>query len=92
MSIQTTRWITRENAMNRISFIYKLVQDENYGALVDSSHEDGIDFFSHKFEELDISNMERWPDSMLEDVMDKMFYRYSLFDNYFIGTDYGYQD
>jgi len=92
MSIQTIRWITRESAMNRISFIHNLVENKNYVALVESSNEDVVDFFSHQSEELDISNMERWPDNMLEDVMNKMFYRYSLFDNYFIGTDYGYQD
>ena len=85
MGIQTTRNITRIEAIARIKSVYKCVVEHDYRELVLISSENhteqtfvdaGLDF--------DVKYIEKWSDRMLEDKMNQPYFRRSEFDNYFI--------
>jgi len=89
MGIQSTKYITREDAINRIAYIASLLITKNYEELKSSSFEDGdgcysLSDFVENWEPSDVENLENWTDEMLEDYMDNPFFRYSMFDNYLI--------
>lgn len=83
MSVQTTTHIQREYAIARIRSVCGLVYRHNYEALEKFTFEDedlaefvdnGIDF---KREFIGV-----WTNQMLEDVLNKPFFRRSMFENY----------
>lgn len=87
MGIQSTQYVTRENAIERIQYIHSLVENKEYKVLSENSHEsDYIHVQEFIDEEVldDISHIHKWTDEMLADFLDKPFYRYSMFDNYLI--------
>ena len=84
MGIKSTMDITRENAITRINKINEIVADKDYRRLegTTSEHDHDLrDFVDNGTHPTDIS---KWTNSMLEDLMDEPFYRYSMFDNYSI--------
>lgn len=87
MSIQSTQYITREQAIDRIKKIQGFKDAWNFRAIERVTFEpelDVIDFISEKC--LYLAHIENWTDGMLGDQMDCPFYRRSMFDNYLIGV------
>jgi hypothetical protein len=82
MGIETTHTISRKTAIERINFISNLVKEENYIALKENS-----------YEEIPPLNIEiiyitdYYTNYMLASIMDKAFYRFSMFENYFVEND-----
>ena len=86
MGIQTTIHIKRDEAIRRIHEIMMLVCDYDYRGIEQTTCEcdyDVMDFVKN-YEDMEASNIDKWTNKMLEDVIDKPFYRYSMFDNYWV--------
>lgn len=87
MGIQSTTYITREVAMERIKEVDYLIFKKKYRALEECASEhdynlkDYVDTYSIDYTDVDLFD---WTDRMLEDKMDEPYYRYSMFDNYLI--------
>lgn len=91
MSIQTTLNISRENAISRLLLVANLVSSRDYLELESNSSEDAP---AHIFvddddsqaiaQKLLNSDLSKWTNNMLENVLDKPFFRLSMFDNYII--------
>ena len=69
----STLYIDREVAVNRIAHISRLVQEKNYREVDEETNELDADLqaFVDESEPVDIENLEKWADKMLEDCMDK---------------------
>ena len=86
MSIQTTSYITRESAIERIREMSDLIAAGNYIGIEETSFEteailqDCIEGWTP----FDPSNLECWTNSMLADCMDRPFFRHTLFENYLV--------
>lgn len=91
MGIQSTSWIPREEMIARILKIDRLLQDKDYRGIEESSseHDVSVQSFVDNNEPKYFSKeqLERFTDSMLEDIMDQPFFRYSMFDNYIATSD-----
>lgn len=97
MSIKTTLEISRYEAIDRIIFISNLFINKKYKDLENNIHED-IPFFNcinsikNTLNDYDIFNsielkkddLEDYPNSFLEGLLDNCCFRYSYFDNYII--------
>jgi hypothetical protein len=94
MSIKSTQTISRETAIARIKEIHALAVEGYYLLLEEKTFENehNVEDFVHSFLDdgaecpqiIDIENLHKWTNSMLEDQMDEPFYRFSMFDNYTI--------
>lgn len=94
MSIKSTQTITRERAIERIKEIYALGLNGYYKFLEERTFEQehDVENFVNSFlndgtecsQIIDVFNLDKWTNSMLEDKMDEPFYRFSMFDNYTI--------
>ena len=84
MSIQSTRTITRESAIERIGRVALLVEGGYYRILEEITSEPDYNLTGclHEGVDFERTNLRNWTNTMLEEVMDKPFYRYSLFENY----------
>lgn len=92
MSIKSTRKISREDAIYRIGEVADAVRDKDYRWLesISSEHEYDVETFvdSHT----PPGDVSKWTNKMLENLMDTQFYRYSMFDNYFVVDEVGDDD
>lgn len=86
MGIQSTQNISRHKAIARIIRIYMAIESKDYRELEVMSFEPDYDIqeFVDGGIKIDISNIEKWTDTMIADKMDEPFFRYSMFDNYLI--------
>lgn len=90
MSIQSTINITRAIAIERIVNINFLRQNKEYRILEnvtfepDFNIESFVDEFDSEINEYDLS---KYTNKMLENILDKPFYRFTMFDNYIIIDD-----
>lgn len=86
MGIQSTNTISRQEAIERIIFIYSIIEKKNYILLETYSFEpeENLQKFVDTTEVIDTSNLCFYTNKMLEDILDKSFFRYSMFDNYSI--------
>lgn len=86
MSIKSTAWITREQAIDRIREVAELFIAKNYREIEARSYDPDVDLleFAGRWQPIDVSALENWTDKMLEDYMDNPFFRDSMFDNYLI--------
>ena len=92
MGIRSTVEITREKAIDRIIEIDNLALHKKYSLLEEITFEPDfcVENFIEKFhQKLSVNSskidlLTEYTDEMLEAIMDKPFYRYSMFDNYFI--------
>jgi len=86
MSAQSTVYITREDAIDRIKEIATLLIEKDYLGIEVASFEDHIDSlgFVDNWTPIDTSDVGNWTDKMLEDYMDHPFFRHSMFNNYLI--------
>lgn len=86
MSIQSTQNILRKDAIRRIRTITYVLEVMDYRELEHLTYEPyhSMREFINTKSTLDVLNIDKWTDMMLEIVMDKPFYRYSIFENYLI--------
>jgi len=91
MSIQSTQHITRETAIGRIQEITKLIEKNRYRDIEEKSFESEYDLqqFVIDFVPTQLDNIDIWTDTMLENLMDSPFFRFSMFDNYSIRSRIG---
>lgn len=91
MGIQSTNWIPREEMINRILKIDRLLQDKDYRGIEEASyeHDYSVQEFvdNHKPQCFNKEQLGRFTDSMLEEIIDKPFFRYSMFENYLVTHD-----
>lgn len=89
MSIKSTKYVTREWAIERILLVAYHAKHYQYLELqmITSETENNLPLFVDHYilgtqytEEL----LSRWTDEMLGDLLDTPFYRESIFDNYLI--------
>lgn len=86
MSIKTTQDISREDAIGRITKLVHLVGVRNYRGVSETSFEpdEDVRLFVDNLDLRCFISLEGWADTMLEETMDKPFFRYSMFDNYLV--------
>ncbi len=95
MGIQSTRYISREQVINRITEIIKLIEDANwvtlYNNLDDEDYvkQDYVNIYNDLHKDYINNNklfkeVSKWPNDYLEKFMDEPGIRYTLFENYFI--------
>ena len=86
MGVQSTAYITREHAIDRITYMAEMFIRRDYRRIQAESFDPdfGIQEFVDNWEPIDVDNLENWTDGMLEDYMDRPFFRHSMFDNYLI--------
>lgn len=87
MGIKSTTTITRTAAIDRITLIYNLVSTQDYRAIEQCSFESehSVAEWVNSWNTLpDSALLDKYTDSMLEDLMDMPFIRLSMFDNYVI--------
>lgn len=93
MGIKSTSYVTRESAISRILEVDGLLCQKHYRALeaTTSEHNYDLEAFVDSTEPLNVTHgcLSRWTDTMLEDKLDEPFYRWSMFDNYYIREDAG---
>lgn len=85
MSIQSTVTISRQVAIDRITEITELVRQKNYRGVEQKTNEPDYDLENFVNTGIDSEiSCQHWTNRMLEDMMDQPFYRFSMFDNYFV--------
>lgn len=92
MSIQSTRTIHRQHAIDRIRQVAQWIVEHDYASITSSSSEDtGTDtlraLVAAGVDHLDIEHLDKWSNEMLSDQMDHPYYRSSIFDNYRVVND-----
>lgn len=90
MSIKSTKNVTRKFAIARITVMLGLFYTKSYRKIEAATAEDHhlrLKQFVDTFETVDISGIEEWTNSMLEEILDKPFIRESMFDNYHVVED-----
>ena len=82
MGIQSTMDITRAQALERIEQKDRLALMAEFMEIEGTTNEThGLQDFVYNYRQ-DHINLHKYTDTMLEDIMDLPFYRYSMFDNY----------
>jgi len=86
MGIESTRYITREDAIDRIEYMSSLFIDKCYRQIEEEAFDPDFDVqeFVDSWVPIDTSNLENWTDEMLGNYMDNSFFRYSMFENYLV--------
>jgi hypothetical protein len=85
MGIQTTIHITRNEAIARINRIYNLAYENNYRGIEQTTFEPNHDIKEFVNEcEVPPLYVHQWANQMLEDTMDRPFFRWSMFNNYIV--------
>ena len=86
MSIQSTVYITREHAIDRITDMARLFISKDYRQIQAKSFDPDFDIkeFVYCWDLRDVDSLKNWTDEMLGDYMDLPFFRHSMFDNYLI--------
>jgi 1-deoxy-D-xylulose 5-phosphate reductoisomerase len=83
MSTQSTVEISRTTAIERIKLICKLAREYNYLVIFNNSNEQlSVQEFVDRGISFNDTHINKWTDEMLEEVMDKPFFRFSRFENY----------
>jgi len=86
MGIKSTQYISRERAIERIIDIITAARNDDYKYIDHHSSEYNYDIrdYVSVLKNIDIMNIDKWTDMMVEDTMDYPFIRYSMFDNYLV--------
>jgi hypothetical protein len=85
MGIESTMNISKERAFERIIKIYQIIVNKEYRILEEESNEeylveDYIDEFV--LNDIDIFNIHKFTNRQLENIIDRPFFRFSMFENY----------
>lgn len=86
MGIKSTQDITRADAIERIRRVDSCILNQDYKELESISFDPDYDiakFIDHSPKRT-IHAIEKWTNTMIEDLLDEPFYRKSVFDNYII--------
>lgn len=81
MGIQRTREISREAAIERITEIQRLAAGHDFVGIEEATFEPEGDIKAF-VENAVLVNTDRWTNGMLEELIDRPFYRHGMFDNY----------
>lgn len=89
MGIQSTKYISREFAINRIKEVLLLTKESNYKRLENISNEENVSSLeafvnNNNKDSINIDSLENYTDNMLEELLNKPFFRETVFDNYSI--------
>jgi len=93
MGIKSTSYIDRQSAIERISKMLELIKIKHYREIEENTFEDSSSSIENILndKEVEISNtkilnmnLKYCTNQQLEDILDKPFYRFSMFENYFI--------
>jgi hypothetical protein len=90
MGAESTSYISRENAIERIVTIAELIVNKKYQNLELNSSEEENDIVEavairiENAQEYLNQNLQRYTDKMIEDIIDSSYYRHSMYNNYFI--------
>lgn len=96
MGIESTQNINRNNAISRISTVINLIEKAEWDELYKIAENEDSNFkdvFVNEYNEIHkkyiynnslFVTIDNWPNKYLEDFMDKMGVRYSMFENYII--------
>ena len=99
MGIETTREINKQYAIDRITYVINLIEETDWVELYNIAEDEDGNFkedFVNEYKEIHkdyiynnniFKSLDKWPNKYLEDFMDKMGVRYSIFENYSIGND-----
>lgn len=84
MGIQSTRKVTRGFAIERIKKVARLLNERNYRAVELASFEPDLDIEASIdcWMPINIDDIDNWTDKMLESLMNRTFFRLSMFENY----------
>ncbi len=85
MSIKTTRHVTRDWVIKRLQLVCSIANERDYLELEKNSfeRENDIESFINNFYVKDY-RFYKYTNGMLEKLIDKPFFRESMFDNYII--------
>jgi len=85
MGIQSTVHITRKEAIARINKIYNLAYENDYWMIEQITFEPNHDIrqFVDECNGLPLY-VHQWTTQMLEDTVDRPFFRWSMFNNYIV--------
>jgi len=93
MGVESTNYISRENAIERILFIADLISNDKYRTLEQNTSEEETDlvavflnksFYANIYLETD---MTEYTNTMIEEIIDSSFYRHSMYNNYSINEE-----
>lgn len=96
MGIESTNKIKRDSAIERIKYIFNLIEEADWVELhkIAEEEDDGfvydyVDRYNDLYNEIMNSvnlfkSIDKFPNKYLEYYMDKMGIRFSMFENYFI--------
>ena len=83
MSIQSTKYVTREFAIQRIVKMLGYIYARSYRKIEAETTENyRLSKYVDDFATIDVTAIEEYTNTMLEDILDKPFIRESMFDNY----------
>lgn len=83
MSIKSTMQISRKDAINRIVEIQRLVASHNFYEVESITYDPEYDIRKF-FNSMAIFDVSQWTNTMLGDLLDTPFFRFSMFDNYLV--------
>lgn len=84
MGIKSTMTISRDAAICRIETIQELILLKDYRGLESTTTETSHSISVFIDEGIVPADFSKWTNKMLEDQMDKPYYRHSMFDNYHV--------
>lgn len=83
MSIKSTMRISRKDAINRIVEIQELVANNNFQAVESITYETECDI-KEFFNSGALFDISKWTNTMLGNLLDTPFFRFSMFENYMV--------
>lgn len=83
MGIKSTMEISRKDTISRITEIQRLVANHNFYEVESITYEPEHDIREF-FNSMVLFDVSKWTNTMLEDLLDTPFFRFSMFDNYIV--------
>lgn len=83
MGVKSTMQISRKDAINRITEIQELFASNNFQAVESITYETEYNIREF-FNSVMLFDISKWTNSMLADLLETPFFRFSMFDNYMV--------
>ena len=83
MGFKSTLFVSRDQAIDRIRFIQKLVEQSDFANLEHATYEEEEDLKSF-VQYATMEDVSKWSNTMLEELLDKPFFRNAKFYNYIV--------
>jgi hypothetical protein len=91
MGIESTKYVSRAWAIERIMFIQGLAATKHYHKLKEATGEEDsteqMKSFVKGIEIIPEEELDKFTDEMLEEIIDMPYFRNDMFENYLIGID-----